>query len=141
MALQCSVVQLCSCTLSTSPRNQAIGSALGVQNVVTVPQNPDVCEEIPVTYQCSTKISKMEKCWYKGISVEAFGKHSVSKRKDDNTFDFQFGQGDSRGSQSSTKMTGMETVGLKAQLQSNLLENIQYQKLQPKSILFLFNVM
>ncbi|KAK3762674.1 hypothetical protein RRG08_049538 [Elysia crispata] len=66
------------------------------QRSVTVPQNPNVSDEITVTYQGSTKISEMENCWYKGIAVEAFEKHSVSKRKDDNTFKSQYGQGNPR---------------------------------------------
>ncbi|KAK3774187.1 hypothetical protein RRG08_001322 [Elysia crispata] len=109
------------------------------QSSVTVPQNPNVSDEITVTYQGSTKISEMKNCWYKalkGIAVEAFEKHSVSKRKDDNTFKSQCGQGNPRGApRQHQNKTGMKTVGLKAQLQSNHFKNLEYQKAKVSGVL------
>ena len=50
---------------------------------------------------------------------------------DDNTFKSQSGQGNPRGvPRQHQNKTGLETVGLKAQLQSNLFEDLEYQKVK-----------
>ncbi|KAK3796006.1 hypothetical protein RRG08_028093 [Elysia crispata] len=132
MTLLCSVVQLC--TVSTLPCHQTTGSALDspkASNKEQLEISQISSDEITETYQGSTKISEMESCWYKGIAVEAFEKHSLSKRKDDNTFKSQYGQGNPRGApRQHQNKTGMEIVGLKAQLQSNLFEDLEYQKVK-----------
>ncbi|KAK3698375.1 hypothetical protein RRG08_022936 [Elysia crispata] len=49
----------------------------------------------------------------------------------DNTFKSQSGQGNPRGvPRQHQNKTGLETVGLKAQLQSNLFEDLEYQKVK-----------
>ncbi|KAK3757068.1 hypothetical protein RRG08_021255 [Elysia crispata] len=49
----------------------------------------------------------------------------------DNTFKSQYGQGNPRGApRHHQNKNGMETVGLKAQLQSNLFEDLEYQKVK-----------
>ena len=50
---------------------------------------------------------------------------------DDNTFKSQYGQGNPRRApRQHQNKTGMEIVGLKAQLQSNLFEDLEYQKVK-----------